>query len=168
MDNLLAIYNALRFAHRLALAARVTTSPGRLCLAATLLLALVIAGCGKSPFELAEATGTVTIDGQPFAQGKVMFAPVASGATREAGKPAFGNLQSDGSFTLRTDDRAGAVVGQHWATVIAIVDADAPTTSPAPKFSRVAVPQSFLVEAGKPNQFEIKLSRQDIAKFGQK
>jgi hypothetical protein len=133
------------------------------------LIAIVFTGCGDSQHPLANVSGMVTIDGRPFAQGKVMFAPVAAGASSDAGKPAFGKLQPDGTFVLQTGDDDGAVVGEHWATVISTADAnDKSSAAAAPKFSRVAVPQRFTVEAGKDNRIEIKLSRQDLAKFGQK
>jgi hypothetical protein len=134
----------------------------------TILAVLTLSGCSKSPYELAPARGTVTIDGRPFTQGKVMFAPVANGTSQNAGKPAFGKLQSDGSFALRTDESDGAVVGEHWATVIAIVDETSAPLVNMPKFGQVTVPQRYKVEAARENQFDIKLSRQDVAKFGRK
>jgi len=133
------------------------------------LLAVFLTGCGGSQYELANVSGMVTIDGRPFAQGKVMFAPVAAGANSEPGQPAFGKLQPDGTFVLQTGDDDGAVVGEHWATVISTPDPENKTPAAAvPKFRRVAVPQRFTIEAGKDNRIDIKLTRQDLAKYGQK
>jgi hypothetical protein len=117
-------------------------------------------------------TGQVTIDGQPFGQGNVMFAPIAQGDAKEAGKPAFGTLASDGTFTLttiETDD--GAVVGEHWVTVIRVE----PEGTPEPPagaaknplaFERVVVPQKATVVAGQDNRIDIQLTRADVMKFG--
>src|SRR5262245_35967084 len=90
-------------------------------LAAVFACGAALCGCSQSPSELAPVTGKVVIDGQPFSAGKVMFAPVAKGDDRRAGRPAFGKLASDGSFTLGTYKLGdGAVVGDHWVTVIRI------------------------------------------------
>jgi hypothetical protein len=130
---------------------------------------MALAGCSDAPYELAQVRGTVFIDGRPFTHGKVMFAPVGRGDSVESGKPAFGVLQSDGSFTLSTyGNNDGAVIGDHWVTIIAIADPAATPAAAAPGFSRVAVPQKQLVEAGKVNQVDIKITKQDVAKYGRK
>jgi hypothetical protein len=167
MDNMLAISNQL--------AARnvdaVGTSPVRqvrraALYAAVALILLPVFGCGGTPFELAEVKGTVTIDGKPFTQGKVMFAPVSGGQGLDTGKPAYGRIQPDGSFVLGTySDNDGAVVGEHWATIIAGADPAAPVPA---KFRRLAVPTRFKIEPGKVNQIDIKLTQQDVAKRGTK
>jgi hypothetical protein len=156
-----------------------STSGWRL-LAAFVLGVLATAGCSKSPFDLAPVAGKVTIDGQPFAEGKVMFAPIAAGKSREAGRPAFGKLGADGSFTLGTyapDD--GAVVGEHWVTVIRIKpESETPEESgsaavPASsrpagerKFSRVAFPTKVTVVGGQDNVVDVPLTAQQVAQFG--
>jgi hypothetical protein len=133
------------------------------------------AGCSGSSFDLAPVTGQVTINGQPFSQGRVMFAPIAQGGAKEVGKPAFGILASDGSFKLTTfeaDD--GAVVGEHWVTVIRIEPEGAPEPPPGPAgarknplaFERVVAPQKATVVAGQDNRVEIQLTRADLVKFG--
>jgi hypothetical protein len=134
---------------------------------AALLTGAAAVGCSSSEFELAPVTGQVTVDGQPFTQGKVMFAPVASGESRQAGRPAFSRLGADGSFALGTyEAEDGAVVGEHWVTVIYIEPKDAVPAAPAPAFSRVAVPQKVTVVAGQDNRIDIALTRALIAKYG--
>jgi len=79
-------------------------------------------GCQQNPYELAPVRGTVTIDGHPLSQAKVMFAPSEVGTNPNPGKPAFGLLQPDGSFVLTTyKENDGAVIGEHWVTVIRLV-----------------------------------------------
>jgi hypothetical protein len=123
-------------------------------------------GCSSSEFDLAPVAGHVTIDGQPFAQGKVMFSPIATGESRQAGKPALGRLGSDGSFTLSTyEPNDGAIVGEHWVTVIYNKPTDGAAAAP-PGFSRVAAPQKVSVAAGQDNRIDIALTREMIAKYG--
>jgi hypothetical protein len=136
-------------------------------------LALAI-GCQKSPYQTVPVRGTVTIDGQPFANGKVMFAPVAGADNLNPGKPAFGQLQDDGSFVLSTyGTNDGAVVGEHSVTIINIdppasdggpIKATPTSAKRLPKFKRVPAGKLQVV-AGQDNSFDIKLSRQDVTRF---
>jgi len=136
------------------------------------------AGCSRSPYDLAAVNGKVTIDGLPFTQGKVMFAPIATGKDRNAGRPAFGLLEPDGSFSLTTYSTGdGAVVGEHWVTVIRIEpeqpgDDGPPSDLPPPKpagpqqFSRIAVPTKVTVAADADNVIDVALTKQDVARYG--
>ncbi len=135
----------------------------------------MFAGCSDSPFEVAPTSGTVTIDGQAFTQGKVMFAPLGRGASAEVGRPAFGRLAPDGSFTLTTyEEGDGAVVGEHWVTVIRIAPkgddgGNLPAAMPAgvPPFTRVAVPTKVTVAADQENRIDVRLTRQEVAQYGE-
>jgi hypothetical protein len=140
----------------------------RVALSLTLAGALIAVGCAKSPYELAPVVGVVQIEGRPFSEGKVMFAPIARGRDRKAGRPAFGRLAADGSFSLTTNEPGdGAVVGEHWVTVIRIeAESPAAATSSTPPFARVAVPQKVTVVAGQENKIDVRLTRQEIARFG--
>ena len=81
---------------------------------ATLLLVIVIAGCGpKAPFPLAPVQGTVSYQGKPVTQGRVVFVP----SKGTPGPQAVGQIQPDGSFHMRTGDHDGAAIGQHIVTV---------------------------------------------------
>jgi hypothetical protein len=139
-------------------------------------------GCNESPYELAPVRGKVTIDGQPMTSGRVLFAPVAQGGEVNVGKPAFGHIQSDGSFVLRTyTDGDGAVVGNHWVTIYN-VDTEAgdnasPPAGNAPnptsnsvrkwKFEKITFPRTTVsVVTGEKNNFAIELTSQDVARFG--
>jgi hypothetical protein len=140
---------------------------------AIVLFALAVsAGCSKSPHDVAPVRGTVTIDGKPLAVGRVMFAPASKGDGLNAGKPALGPIQSDGSYVLGTygeDD--GAVVGEHTITILG-PRKKSPLATPVsvlpsgPKFDRLTVPRRFTVVAGQENQIDIALTSQDVARFG--
>jgi hypothetical protein len=144
-----------------------TWAPVRLIAAS--LLSIATLGCSKSEFDVAPASGAVTVDGVPFTTGKVMFSPIAKGEDRRAGRPALGRLQSDGSFTLSTyKEGDGAVVGEHWATVIRIDDEGGSPDPNIPPFKRLLVPERLTVVADQENRFEIKLTKEQILKSGEK
>jgi len=78
---------------------------------AAALLAIGIAGCGGTYDS--SVSGTVTLDGNPVPRGTVAFIPVASGP------PAFGGIESDGSYSVRTGREDGLPTGEYQVTVIA-------------------------------------------------
>jgi len=79
--------------------------------AAILLLLGAVAGCGSG--GKARVTGKVTVNGKPVTGGLVSFAPIATDK-KEPGKPAAGEVQQDGSYTLGTESKNdGAVPGKH-------------------------------------------------------
>lgn len=75
-----------------------------------LLLLCCLAGCGGNP---ATVTGLVTLNGEPLDTGTVGFAPTGPGLR------AAGQIQSDGSYELRTNREAGLETGEYSVTVVA-------------------------------------------------
>ncbi len=77
------------------------------------LLLLAVAGCGGSEqAETRKISGTVSLDGRPLTRGHVLFVP-------DSGRAANGEIQSDGSYVLRTYGSAdGAVLGTHRVAVV--------------------------------------------------
>lgn len=136
-------------------------------------------GCGRPAYETAPVAGTVTLDGQPFPGVKLMFAPVAKSTNGKAGSPGFGVVQADGSYTLGTYERGdGAVVGDHWITVIRLPLNDLPPDVQQQakqnfadrriQFERVKFPQRVSVAEGEENRIDVPLTREIIAKFGER
>lgn len=77
-----------------------------------LALLIGLSGCSGSQRPTAKVSGKVTHDGKPVEGGSVTFAPIADGG--EAGKPASGEIKSDGSYSLGTYAPGdGAVIGRH-------------------------------------------------------
>ncbi len=74
----------------------------------TLLTLLFLVGCGGKP---ASVSGVVTLDGGPLERGTVGFAPTGGGMR------AAGIIQSDGSYTLKTNREKGLEVGDYLVTV---------------------------------------------------
>ncbi len=148
----------------------------RLDFITVVVLGSVVLGCNKSPYELAQVVGTVTIDGQPLTAGSIMFSPNARDSNVNSGKPAFGRIQSDGSYSLTTySDGDGAIAGSHWVTIFSpakdstgMTDVST-TSSKLPDFDRITVPTgTFDVAADKENRIDIQLTSQQIARYGSK
>jgi hypothetical protein len=124
---------------------------------------LIASGCSRSAFEVAPVHGVVAVDDKPLFQGKVMFAPVAKGDSPNPGKPAWGDIGSNGTFRLTTfkkDD--GAVVGEHWVT---IVNSAEQLPEGVPKFARFMVPKKVTVAPEKDNQIDIKLTSEVVREY---
>jgi len=132
-------------------------------LALPLCLLTVQLGCSKSPYDLAPVTGKVTVDGQPLPDGQVMFAPRATSGNAKAGKPAFGNLQPDGTFSLSTyAEGDGAVVGEHLITLYG-PDSEVPLPSGIPSFEKVTLPgRQVRVQAGTDNTIDISVTTEEL------
>jgi hypothetical protein len=144
------------------------------CVSYVALLVCLVSGCNRSPYELAPVSGLVTIDGHPLSDAKVMFAPIARGNNRDSGKPAFGQLVTDGSFTLTTyNEGDGAIVGEHWVTIIRTNEKREVTSTPVtnspssiPQFDRMAVPRKVNILANQENHIDLRLTNEEIRKFG--
>ena len=64
-------------------------------------------GCGPSGPELAEVSGTVSVDGQPVPNALLTFIPVG-------GTTSYGKTNSQGVYKLMfTDTKSGAMLGTH-------------------------------------------------------
>ncbi|MFO0980085.1 MAG: hypothetical protein U0996_27050 [Planctomycetaceae bacterium] len=75
-----------------------------------MLLCSFVVGCGGSDGpELADVTGTVTLDGKPLSRASIRFVPEASG-----GSPSYGATNKDGEYQLLfSADKSGAMIGRH-------------------------------------------------------
>jgi hypothetical protein len=119
-------------------------------------------GCGRSTLQTATVSGKVTLDGQLFGSGTVVFTP-------EQGRIATGALASDGSFTLSTYGRQdGAIIGRHQVAVVAVqqsspgppVEDRAPTWLIPPHYGNPATSGlCFEVKAGVHNTAQFDLTR---------
>lgn len=90
--------------------------PKRLRILLAALLCGACCGCGAAgggaAATLIPVKGKVTHKGQPVARGQVKFTPDGYG------RPAYGRLNSDGSFVLTTEKEGdGAVAGEHRVSV---------------------------------------------------
>jgi len=87
-------------------------------LVAAILIGVTACGPGNG-LNLAQVRGRVTYKGEPVKDGTVMFEPDDSKGNR--GPQAMGNLKSDGTYILSSQDPGdGAVVGMHRVGVLGI------------------------------------------------
>lgn len=124
------------------------------------LLIVLLSGCGGglTQHSTAKVTGKVVCEGEPVADVRVYFNPMAAKGASEAGKSGVGFADSNGSFTISTYGKEdGAVVGKHRVMV------DSPHPEDFPGFSckcetngNVAV-QEVEVTAGGENSFTITM-----------
>ena len=137
----------------------------------------LLVGCSRSPYEMAEVTGKVTIENVPFTDGSVTFSPVAEGKVKKVGKPAYGVLMPDGTFRLSTYSKHdGAVVGRHRVSISSKVDEEISTDEQGKRIVIDNVTsfgflelydQTFDVKSGEDNQFEINLTKEYIKQYRQ-
>jgi hypothetical protein len=119
---------------------------------ATILLALT--GCTDHP-ALAPVSGRVTLDGQPLPRGMVQFVPVAE-AAREA-PTAVGEIGADGTYELKTGDRAGALVGKHRVRI----EARAVPKNEADTLPASLIPDRFQSEATSELTVDVKANQRN-------
>ena len=92
-------------------------TPRRGAVAAVLLLAAAVGGCGERPRPLYPVRGTVTMDGRPAADVLVRFHPL--GDPSPYPMPSQALTAADGTFTLSTNRTAdGAYAGEYAVTFL--------------------------------------------------
>lgn len=101
-------------------------------------ICLLLSGCGGGhELETAQVSGTVFYQGKPLPYGTISFQP-------QAGPPAMGKIQPDGSFTLSTYGNGdGAIVGPH-KVLISATATDAGATPAADSNTEMRAAQSVI------------------------
>jgi hypothetical protein len=87
--------------------------PARVCLATAFVGVGLVSLCGCGGVYDASVAGVVTLDSNPVPRGTVTFKPTGSGPA------AYGQIQSDGAYTLRTGREEGLPPGEYYVTVVA-------------------------------------------------
>ena len=104
----------------------------------TLTLLLGCGGGGGDTPDLANVTGTVTIDGETKKNVKVTFAPV------DGGRASTGITDENGSYKLvYSTTEMGAKVGSHTVKIASYDDTD-PNDPNAPMIPPEVVPEDYL------------------------
>lgn len=71
------------------------------------LVLLALSGCGSDGPQLAEVSGTVTVDGKPVPNAVLTFVPTV-------GTTSYGKTDAQGKYKLMfTDSKSGAMLGTH-------------------------------------------------------
>ena len=105
------------------------------------MLCAVQCGCGSGGPELAEVTGTVTLDGNPVPNATVIFNPTTEGGTNSMGK-----TDAQGNYRLEfTQDKKGALIGEHTVQITTkkISASDMPDTGEVVETKFVAIPPQY-------------------------
>jgi hypothetical protein len=94
-------------------------------------LTLALPGCGGG---LASVQGKVTYDGDALDTGTVQFHPVGDGPV------AYGQIQPDGTYRIKTGTESGVAPGEYRVSVTA----DAPVTEALNPDGSEALPESLI------------------------
>lgn len=138
-------------------------SPRRLGLIG-LLIAVAVAGCGKSGPKMAPVSGTVTVDNVPLTAGQVTFVP--AGNTETAGTGFSGGIiDASGKYTIFTSGDAGAPLGKYKASVNPSMVPTAGSKGPAvgfnPKYqdAKTSMLDVEVVASPAAGQYDLKLTK---------
>lgn len=118
-------------------------------------LAVLMVGCGGNKgaeYKTAPAKGKVMYQGQPVTAGIISLQPkeVAGAAENKTGRPATGEIQSDGTFVLSTYQTGdGAVIGKHRVTFM-------PKAAGAESYEDRPTPSPYVGLTPKEQEVEIK------------
>jgi hypothetical protein len=97
----------------------------------------VLAGCSHGR-PVAPVSGIVTYGGKPVPRGTVVFMPV------ESGPPAYGNIKSDGHYTLKTYSPGdGAVLGKHAVMITALEQLTPEEAADASRMPKMLIPAKY-------------------------
>ncbi|SIO35970.1 hypothetical protein SAMN05444166_4079 [Singulisphaera sp. GP187] len=92
----------------------------RRAIMALAMVGLTLAGCdSRLHYEHAKVHGKVTYQGKPVPLGSVLFVPVVPPADGLM-QPASGSINPDGTYELKSEADAGAILGEHKVVVVAI------------------------------------------------
>ncbi|MFL5241483.1 MAG: hypothetical protein ACJ8FY_05190 [Gemmataceae bacterium] len=89
-----------------------------------LFAALVSCGCDDKNTAFTAVRGRVFYKDRPLTQGTIVFTPDSERGGR--GDLATAEIQSDGSYSLKTKDHLGVLPGWHRVTIIALEAANNP------------------------------------------
>ncbi len=112
---------------------------------------VIVSGCGDR--NLVPVSGTVQREGELITAGRIMFRPLGEG------RPAFGNIRSDGTFLVMTERPGdGAPVGEYH---VMIVGALGPTDNERRTNYRAPSDRPVKIVAGQANEFDFAISKRD-------
>jgi hypothetical protein len=120
---------------------------------AVMLSLFVLVGCGGKP---ASVSGVVTLDGNPLERGMVGFAPTGGGMR------AAGFIQSDGSYTLRTNRESGLNTGEYLVTVVSREPGEENPQGGPPMPGPYITPKHYAISSTSGLQFNVEKGRNTI------
>ena len=126
-------------------------------------LCCFLTGCGPS-FEIVEVSGTVTQNGQPLNEVKVIFSPNPANIPPEdlkagRGQPSHAITDENGKYRLRYRGDAsefGAEVGKHFVTAIDVLAENSRDNPIPPRIS-----QKYMIGSATDIFFEVRSGEED-------
>ena len=107
----------------------------------------ILGGCSATSVDVAQVSGVVTLDGEPVANARVMFYPVAGGP-----RSSNATTNEKGEFKASTFGvYDGALIGHHAVTVSKVDEAAFPKIDPNEGYSGKAYEQMMSPSALKKN-----------------
>jgi hypothetical protein len=92
---------------------------------AALLLVGALSGCGGDELDVGEVHGVVTLDGKPLPNAVVTFTP------KDGGPSGIGKTDAEGKYELMTVNEHGAVLGEHFVSIVVVPEAAAVESFPS-------------------------------------
>jgi hypothetical protein len=102
-------------------------------------LAVSLAGCGKSGSKLVQVAGKVTAGNKPLTTGTVIFYPDAGRGNTSKEEPR-GDIDSEGNYRLLTGIQTGAAAGWYKVAVTAADQVDPKN----PYFTKWLIPEKYI------------------------
>jgi hypothetical protein len=124
-----------------------------------LLLALLLlplaSGCGGSLES--QVSGTVTLDGKPMSEGNVVFHPA------ESGTPAYGSIDAEGKYSVKTGQGKGIIPGEYIAVVKLTSEVEQSSGEVAEeKLPTLLSPKVYAMKQTSPLRYTVKPGKQTI------
>ena len=106
---------------------------------------LLAVACGRNGPTLVPVSGRVLFQGKPLPTGSIVFTPNSDKGGE--GPLARAEIQTDGSYSLRTGEAVGGCVGWHRVTVAAVaVPAEKPLEGNLPEVQSLIPPHYAVPE----------------------
>src|SRR5262249_7785923 len=131
-------------------------------------LGVAFVGCSSEPYQIAQVSGRITMDGKPVEKAVVMFQPVAPKGNLNPGPGSFGITDADGRYTLELVGlkKKGVAVGHHKVRIENYTEPE-DTTDDRPNRRRakpaVVIPTRYYYES--PFEFDVTPSGSNDANF---
>ena len=110
-----------------------------------------VSGCGSDLPPIGSLTGTLMLDGKPYANGSLMFTPTGGG------RPSVAATDENGKFeAMYNADTEGALIGTHTVTF----EPGVPETSEEDEFKPYSPPDENFTVA--PNQITVEAGGTEV------
>jgi hypothetical protein len=121
-----------------------------LALAVSVLFGNALGCTGSNSLSLQKVQGSVKYQGKSLDHGRVTFMPERG----TPGPPAVGEIQSDGSFQMKTDEQEGAAEGRHHV-LVQCRESPPPSAKPQLVLLKSLIPEKYSGDSS-PLYFEVK------------